>query len=654
MSERAPGRWQPFAKGGRPSPLERRHIVIGVCGLILAAAGVTEYTDGIVRYVTRIVDGHAWLDLWRPAFDPPPMNTYTYRPLTVAMVKLELLLCGRDTVWMTILHAASIPWLGFAVHRFLRTHGLESAATPAALTTMALPSMLFAGWLPVESDGIGAAFLCETGWALQMWRANPKSRRYLVLMGLAAFGAATTKETSAAACFGYLASVAWAYRREEARRWLTVLGIYSAALALLVTPLLLAQPEAHDFNVAAAGFSAEKALFFGAHNLTQLFYVTSSAGAVLVLLGAAFATAGGSARRWQVALVLAGVVLLLAAPPMRVYNHYESVIIDQIGYVLLCAGILLAGLSWMLLWPRGQPDRVVLVGTVLFLLFTLVVAPMLARQSRPDVSARLYAPVVPIVHGLAWAAGLALVRLRGRLLRPAAWVILVCFAATPLIGAANSIQLFRARMGVELEAKRALAQVLTRPGAHCPVVIATNRDNELATEELEALGVPWADCSRLFVPNKIALDPSDADIHAFEIQGHTYSHKPLDLRRLQEDLKEGRTPEGCVLLFVQTPRAMMDTADFWRFAGDFTWAFGKLPEFNEDVFTQQIEVQYREHTAFEMLFRRAGAREIKVEVPFDLLPLNPNELLTRLISGPPVIESYAFEGRILYFDACRR
>lgn len=624
-------------------------LLILLVGLALAAAGVTDYTDGIVRYVARIVDGMAFTDLYQPAFDPPPMNTYTYRPLTVLMVKLELLLCGRDPFYMTLLHGLSIPWLGFATHRFCRTHGLQHVALPCALSTMALPSMLFAGWIPVESDAIGAAFLCEAAFFLQTFRTT-LARRHLVGFALMAFGAATTKETSAAAMFGYLLAFTWAYRHAHFKRWLAVLSTYSAVLLVLILPFLLSTAQTpHNFHVQSQGFNLSRAGFMLLHNLAQIFYVTSSGGAVLIALH--LVTREQPNSRWAVIALAASALFLFAAPPMRVYNHYESVIIDQVVYVALCGTLLLTALVIHAI--RGSAEHVTLAGTVLFLFFVLAVAPILMLQSRPDVSARLYAPIVPIVHGLAWAAAWHFhTALQGRR-RWLGWAVSATFALFVPLSAANGIQQFRARMDVELVAKTQLAALLKQAHVTCPFVIATNRNAELATEELQVLGVNWTACSELFVPNHVDLDPADADLDSWGIQGHRYNLLPTDQSHIAQALLAGRAPQRCVYLYVQTPKAMWETQNFQDHAGDFSWAFGRLPEFDEEVYQQQIEIQFREQLGYQKLFKRARAKEFTVESTYDLFPANPNTLVRRLLAGRPLIEAYAYEGRILALEKCR-
>jgi hypothetical protein len=546
---------------------------------------------------------------------------------------------------MTVIHLFSIPWLGFGVHRFLRTHGLESVATVSAISTMALPSMLFAGWISVESDGIGAAFVCEAGWALQCYRKSG-TKKYLFLFALMALGAATTKETSAAAMWGYLACFTWIYRKEDLRRIGTIALTFSITLFVLVLPFLMATSQKpHDFHVQSAGFEFSRVGYFLLHNGAQLFYIASSAGALLILL---------MGRNSPARLLFAAAVLVMT-PPLRIYNHYESIIIDQIEYVSLIAAILIFGLLSIFSRRDATPEQRILSGTALFLPMVLAIAPIIALQTRPDVSARLYAPIVPILHGFAWMSARTLFRslpTLSRWNRPPAWIVLFCFAFFPLVSANNGIQQFRARMWVESRAKPALAEQLKRDNVACPFIIAVNRDHELAAEELESLGVNWDQCTELFVPNRVQLDPSLADFDEWRIQGHRYDLLPTVNSDISDALLAGHAPARCSYLYLQNPKAMMETQNFTLFSGDFSWAYGHLPEFDEEVYAQQIEIQYREQIGYQMLFKRSGATEIAYETPFTVLPTHPNELFGRLLSDLPVIETYAYEGRLFFFENC--
>ncbi len=609
--------------------------------------GVGEANDGIVRYVTDIVRPIPWADLWRPIFDPPPMNTMTYRPLTALSVKVLMALTGEDVFWMAVLHAPCLVWLAFAVRRALVAFGMERVAWRAAASTVVLPSLLFSTWIPVESDVMGAAFVCEAAALLPrvLDGATGRSRLLLVLWLL---GAATTKETSAAAgglLVGAFALTAPRGQRLAAWSWV---GGYAVVLGICITPLLLSKGlTPHDFHVDAEGFSWSRAGYLGLHNLAQVFYVTSSAGAVALLV---LALAHGHERRprlvrWLGALAVAALFL---APPLRVYNHYESVIIDHIDFVGPSTGVAVLALAVLALaGPRHQRVAALIA---LGLLATLVLAPVLARQSRPDVSARLYAPVIPFLHALAWRG---VDRAREQLPRAASRALWVCFALFPLFNAVNGVGAWRARMSTESVAKPELAALITRDGVSCPIVIATNRNHELAIEELKALGVPWPACAELFVPNRMPLDSSDADLSTWRAQGYLYSLGESQAPKVLEALIEKRVPERCVVLYEQSAKTTLETfGRFVEFSGDFAWAFDKLPEFNREMHQQQLELQFRENTSYEALFRRVGAPRRLVAAPYVLLPINPNEVVGRLLRGMPLVETYQYEIRLMPLDGC--
>ena len=626
--------------------------LIWFVGLFFALAGLTDYSDGIVRYVIGVVDGHPWSELWRPVFDPPPMNTHTYRPLTVALVKLQLLLSARDTWWMTVMHLACIPWFGFAAHRFARSHGGESVALPVALSTMILPSILFSGWISVESDSLGAAFVCEAGFCLQQWRASDRQtggrpQKWFLLFVLAALGAATTKETSAAAMFGYLLAMSIAYRHVDGRRLWRVTAASFLVLMTLVAPLFFADRQApHDFNVGAQTFDWSRLGFMFVHNSTQVFYVTSAVGCGLI---AVFGLRGRTQRIGLIVLCLA----LLLCPPLRIYNHYESVIIDQIVWVFPFSLALILSLLRILFSAESRPEHASLAGTVLALGGVLVLAPVLAVQTRPDVSARLYAPAIPALLTLAWLSAQSLRAERLAWLRRTAYMLTGLLAWYPLAGAINGTEFWRARMQTERAAKLALVETLE--GAPCPFIIATNRNSELAIEELEGLGTEWQACANLFVPNKVQHDLAAGDEGEWKIQGHSYELDSIDdLEEIHRSLHAGKAPERCTYLYFQSPKAMMETHDFKRFSGDFEWAFGNLPEFDSEVHAQQVEVMFREEIGYQKFMRRAGAVERLIESPFVVLPANLTEVVGRLRHGLPVIETYAYEGRVLALQSCRR
>ncbi|MEC8025001.1 MAG: hypothetical protein VX223_13815, partial [Myxococcota bacterium] len=449
--------------------------------------------------------------------------------------------------------------------------------------------------------------------------------------------------------FGYLLAASIAYRNEDGQPLRRITAGAAVVLGILVAPLLFADRQVpHDFHVGAETFDWSRVGFMFIHNSTQVFYVTSAVGCGLIAL---FGLRGRSQLIGAVVLLLG----LLMCPPLRIYNHYESVIIDQIVWVFPFSIALIVSLLRVFFSPKTSPEHATLAGTVLALGGVLVLAPVFAVQTRPDVSARLYAPAVPSLLTLAWLSVNALRAGSSRPHRVLGVLFTVFLAWYPFAGAVNGIDFWRARMNTERLAKLELVDALG--DAPCPFIIATNRNSELAVEELQAFGVDWQKCSSLFVPNKVQHDLSAGDEAEWKVQGHSYELDVLEVEGLQslhKALHAGKAPDRCTYLYFQSPKAMMETHDFKRFAGDFQWAFGNLPEFDEEVHAQQVETMFREEIGYQKFMLRAGADERVVESPFVILPANMTESLGRLLSGIPVIETYAYEGRVLSLQNCRK
>jgi hypothetical protein len=256
-----------------------------------------------------------------------------------------------------------------------------------------------------------------------------------------------------------------------------------------------------------------------------------------------------------------------------------------------------------------------------------------------------------MMHALAWSGGRTLWLKYGEgKMRYAMRYVVLSFVLFPVFAAFGTIGANYARMTVEKEGKELVVSHLVK--MRCPLLICTNRDHELSVEELERMGVQWEECNSVFIPNIVRLDRRPKSVARWKMLGHTYSLKPINVDDVEAALRDERAPERCTLLYVQTPRARMDTREYWRFTGDFSWAFSHLPEFDREVFIQQIEIQYRGGTVYEDLFMRAGARRYKLEHPYSVLPLNPNELLWRIATGFPLIEDYAYEANSYLFESC--
>ena len=119
-----------------------RWIIIGLA-LLLAAFGVTEGNDGIVAWVFDIVGNHPLTDIWQPVYNPEPMDTYAYRPLSVVLLKIAAALFGDHTMVWTAVHSLILVAYGL-VSRVVPDDRLEAQLemVRAALDKAPLPAVL--------------------------------------------------------------------------------------------------------------------------------------------------------------------------------------------------------------------------------------------------------------------------------------------------------------------------------------------------------------------------------------------------------------------------------------------------------------------------------------------------------------------------------
>ena len=100
-----------------------------VFGTFLAWGGVVDGADSIIYYVFGIVDKvpNDPLSILKPIFNPEPMYTYAYRPLSTAILKLGGFAFGRDIESLkafTFLHGLALVFFGLGARSFLLAHGL--------------------------------------------------------------------------------------------------------------------------------------------------------------------------------------------------------------------------------------------------------------------------------------------------------------------------------------------------------------------------------------------------------------------------------------------------------------------------------------------------------------------------------------------------
>lgn len=666
--------------------------VIVLLGVALAWAGVAEGVDSIVYYVFAICDNipNDPIAILKPVFNPPPMYTHAYRPLSTAMVKLGSAVFGRDTQglqWMTFAHGLLLVPYGLGARRFLRVHGLEERlATVAAICAMLTPTVLFSAWTIPEFDMIGGAIVLFAAAELRVGRL----RRALPLLALAIL----TKETTAIFMFAYLLAYASTRAPGERKRAWWIAGGYFGVLLAAVSPILLVRPPVtHSFSLIDERFEWMRIPQLCFHNLSQLFYVLGPAGALL-LLGALgqthrglhlrawrrsapkartgeregssprtniLAGLGGTSdseslrglpagsiqgRRGRWPLLIGAAALLGASPLLRHYNHYESVVFSNWGWVLVWMVVAIGALSWMALRDLTA-DRRILARCILLGFGGLLAGPILASFSRADLSARLYAPVIPMLAGLALTGALQLWGTRDRWLRIAGAALAACFVWLPLAGAVNAWQTAQARFPVELASKRDLIATLAPP---CPAwVFYTNRDQELAQEELELLGDVPSDvreCTQLIQLSVTETGPGTLWQYEQRLDGYDQYRNSVDTREVEELLRVRRALPHPVHLYVQGPRSAMDAASNEALNPSFEWATDSMPEIDEGYMKQTMGMIYVADTPLERLFQDAAPYTKRRRAAYIQLPLWLHELPRRIIGQVALVEHFDYQATL--------
>ena len=191
-------------------------------------------------------------------------------------------------------------------------------------------------------------------------------------------------------------------------------------------------------------------------------------------------------------------------------------------------------------------------------------APIVLRFARADVSARIFAACIPVIHALAWAEVLRLWAETDR------WTAQRVAAATLALGmglfavsaATNTAVFHRTRLDAEGNAKQSLASDIRMP---CPAFINTNPVQLLTTEELVTLGTrSLGECA--WIQTTTTQPAAGMSVDEFAAMGG-----------VQLDVGQD------VYLYVQTARSTMQPAIGPMLAGDFQWAHELMPEADDDL-----------------------------------------------------------------------
>jgi hypothetical protein len=618
-------------------------------GTFLAWGGVVDGADSIIYYVFGIVDQvpNNPLSIIRPIFNTEPMFTFAYRPLSTALLKLGSEVFERDIEGLkafTFVHGLALVLFGAGARRFLLAHGFSARVSLlSALTVMCSSTVLWSAWTLPEFDMVGAAFVLWAGAALR----RGKLAQFIPLALLAM----VTKETTAALMFAYLLAYSLLYLRED-RKPLVLSCLYFLCLLAAVFPTLSAKaPVSHEFYLRSDLFEFSRVGWLAVHNVSQILYSFGPAGALLL-----WHAVRPQRLRWPLFFLS---LALFGLPMVRQYNHYEAIVFSDPLWVLLSAGTL--GFGLLLLLVRGDRDQKLLSLTILLGFCGLLAGPVLASAARSDLSARLYAPLLPMMFGLAWQGAEVIWTARPhrwtRWWKPVSIAVIVCFVWQPLSSAVSQWQFWQARFPVELEVKQALVDNLEGP---CPRVYYPNHNQELAIEELDALGPVSPEMrSCVSLVQLLITDTSDLksawDRHMVVVdglRGIDQYRKQVDSRDVIEQLLGDKPLPMGVQLFVQTPRSLMSPEVNERLIPDFTWAETRIPEARRGTFEQAINTMFVDTTRLEVYFStRAPFSLVRSSDPYISLPLWLHEVPQRLMAGLPIAERYEYKAALYGFKA---
>ena len=569
-------------------------------GVALAALGTLPAVDAIVPWVFGIVDRIAWVDLWRPVYNPEPMDTYAYRPLSVAILKVALALT-RDSMVLTAIHGLTLAVFGVVARRWLVELGLGAVATVAAASAMLVPSLLFSAWLAVEFDLVGAVFVL-----MAVRRTSTRAVWGYAVVAL------LVKETSALQLIAFLAAAA-AVQRDRAS--LVRLGGCFALLLVFTAPMhFVGEASSTAFTVFRDGFHPVRIAAILFHTVCQALFVLSPAGALLLAV---------RGRAGYVALALT-VALFALSPVTRHYSHFEAVIFDAWPLALAGCLAIAVGLVRALDGPLRAPAL-----AAIFTLLGYAAAPVLLRFARADVSARIFAALVPLLFGLAWdAARTAWQTPRQRVV---AGLLGGALALSVLGAGVGTLAFHRTRLLVEDAVKSQLARDIRMA---CPALIATNPVQLTTVEELRLRGARLGECA--WIETTTTNPPTGTGLAAFAEAG-----------ALAVD------PGQDAYLLVQTARSLAPPEVAERLMGDFGWAYDFMPEADDDLITSYRRMIYEPITDLESVFEKEGVRVAAASLPLIQPPLFWSDLPARLWSGLPVFERFDYVGRVYRVDARR-
>lgn len=621
--------------------------------LFLAGLGMGPLADHMTQRVLSQCHEIPWLTFFRPFKNPPPMDAWGVRPISVFILKIYEQLFGyleAPPTWALFLRSAGIlAAFGLAGRAWLRQHGYERYATGAAAASMTLAPTLFSAWYLPEFDTLGAAGILWVGTLLaRPSRLDRLEQLSLIPATAVAFG---LKESSALMQFAFLSAGLMTHlvRRErlQAERHLRMLVGGTLLWMLLAAPLMMMQ----NGNAAMANTYWFDRLPILEHNLDQYVYLLGAPGAALA--GAWAASRLLPKYAWVPPFLLAG--LLLASPIVVFYSHYEAIYYAP-RYFPLGFGLVLAG-AMAALWRENRAPSSKLARSFYYAMAIYGAALMASPSAREDLASRIFLAMAPLLHALALEGAEGLWRRFGEeeaarkaLGRGATALLAVAWLWYPLASCFNFSMDWRARQAAEYDGRSQLAKQELQDS----VVLFNHYVQLVGPYELRQFGVEDLRKSTQFL--QVSAWPGN----------HRLPEANWGGRVVLEDLYQ----EGQLFyLYWFRARSTMDPRVNASLVGDLSWTrrdYGLFTPYDyqpgvavaippEDIpvsngapsWNRMEETRISTYSSADpylhALFAQRGHRLYGSERPFYQLPMQLTEMPLRLAAKIPLVESYVYE-----------
>ena len=611
---------------------------------IVALAGQVEKADNVTHRVLDLVDTVAWGDFFRPFTMPFPINAEAFRPISVVIFKSHVDLFGTGAPPFMVSFAKaflSVGLFGLAARKWLITVGWGGQATLAAALAMVCGPSLFQVWYYPELDLLGAAATLWVG-ARLLEKRSPGLLGWLAISLALAFSM-LLKEATALIQLAFLGAATlalWEVDRERRNRHIGALTISLLGWGALVVPLLSGPATEVGALPLAQRLSTIE------HNLAQIAYLLSPAGALLLLLTPLTGLSWRNPlRRHLGGWAIAATVALVAIPVVTLYSHYEAVYYSPRWFGLTFgATIVVALLLAAVTLRRELPWRISLL-TIGVILGGFSLVGVTAPTAREDLASRIFIAAAPLLFAMA-LKGAAMLRVEfdkrsegasplGRVARGATAGLVGAMLWYPAASGFNYTLDYRARHEVDLQGKRTLAQEPVGDR----LILFNHYVEWLDPLGLIAAGAPESarDWQMLQVPAQLTME---------HYRTARWIHEGgLDL--------EARLGEGGSYLYWLTPRSLMDERANEALLGDLEWTrkgVGLFSPIHEGGFNRpedhRATVYSTDRGPLHARYAEASEELWSAESGFVQLPMLLHDLPRRLLAGVPLLERYRYEGAL--------